>query len=45
MYKMLLGIAGVGSEILAWENVEGIFFCDSLTTATTLELGLVLFLE
>jgi len=26
MYKMLLGIAGVGSEILAWENVEGFFF-------------------
>merc|ERR1711971_522453 len=45
MYKILLGIAGVGSEILAWENVEG-FFCDSsLTTATTLELGLVLFSE
>ena len=44
MYKMLLGIAGVGSEILAWENVEG-FFCDSLTTATTLELGLILFSE
>ena len=34
MYKMLLGIAGVGSEIVALGKCWGIFFCDSLTAAT-----------